>query len=153
MTLPPGPDQPAAAPSVDQSWSECFACGPNEAHGLRLKYRFLDAATIEAPIVFDRRFQGFNGVIHGGLLTTALDDAMANIACLQGETAVTGEITVRFRRPVMVGETVMVRAWVIRRSGKIMECEGSILDLDGLIRAESKGKFLITGPLTRPLAP
>lgn len=150
MTSVPSDDSNAAAPVADQSWSECFACGPNEAHGLRLHYRFLDAETIEAPIAFDRRFQGFNGVIHGGLLTTALDDAMANIACLQGETAVTGEINVRFRRPVLVGETVMVRAWVVRRAGKVMECEGSIIDLDGLIRAESKGKFLITGPLTRP---
>lgn len=98
----------------------------------------------------DRRFQGFHGVIHGGLLTTALDDAMANIACLQGEAAVTGELTVRFRRPVLVGEVVVVRAWQTRRVGKLLECEGAVLDLDGLVRAEAKGKFLITGPLTRP---
>ena len=59
-------DTERVVPEVDQSWSECFACGPREAHGLQMAYRFLDESTIEAPVRFDRRFQGFHGVIHGG---------------------------------------------------------------------------------------
>lgn len=115
-----------------------------------MAYRFLDESTLEAPVRFDRRFQGFQGVIHGGLLTTALDDAMANLVCFRGETAVTGELTIRFRRPVLVDEPVVARAWIVKRSGKLLECASAIVDLDGVRRVEATGKFLITGPLVPP---
>ncbi|MEO7992890.1 MAG: PaaI family thioesterase [bacterium] len=134
-------------PPIDQSWSHCFACGPAEAHGLRLQYRFLSTTSITASATFDARFQGFDGVIHGGILATALDDAMANIACLQGERAMTVELTARFKSPVRVGETVQVRAEVVRRKGRLMECRAWVEGEDGAIKVEGSGKFMIVGAL------
>lgn len=117
-----------------------------------MQYRFRDPQTLECVLRFAQRFQGFDGVIHGGILTTALDDAMANLACLQGEAAVTAELTIRFKRPVFVDEPVVVRAQVTRRSGRLLECSGVIVDLDGIERASASGKFLITGPIVPPEA-
>ena len=151
---PPGRalhSSPMTAP--DQSWSHCFACGPAEAHGLQLAYRFTGPDALEAAVTFDARFQGFDGIIHGGILATALDDAMANLACLRGERAVTAELTARFLKPVYVGEAVTLRAHVTRRSRQLLLCEGQVLDPSGSVRAEATGKFIITGPLIAPSAP
>lgn len=139
--------------AIDQSWSHCFACGPAETHGLRLAYRFSGPDTLEADVSFDPRFQGFDGVVHGGILVTALDDAMANLACLRGERAVTAELTTRFLKPVYVGEAVTIRATVLRRVRQLLTCTGEVVDATGTVRAEATGKFLITGYVALPDSP
>jgi uncharacterized protein (TIGR00369 family) len=131
----------------DQSWSHCFACGPNEAHGLRIAYHFEGDEELRAALRFDARFQGFDGVVHGGILATCLDDAMANLACLKGERALTAELAVRFRRAVVVDEPVELVAWIEERAGRLLKAAAQIRDAAGVVRAEGSGKFLIAGRL------
>ena len=54
--------------------------------------------------------QGYKDIIHGGLISTLLDEAMVKAALMQGMPAVTAEITVRFKNPLMVGEKAIVEA-------------------------------------------
>ena len=83
--------------------------------------------------------------MHGGLIATVLDDAMANIACLQGERAMTAELNTRFLHAVRVDEPLTLHAEQVRRRGKFMECRGELVDARGEIRATATGKFLIAG--------
>ena len=53
----------------------CFACGQNNPIGLKLKFVEI-AGRYVAKCVMDKNYQSFNGVLHGGIITTLLDEAM-----------------------------------------------------------------------------
>ena len=56
--------------------------------------------------------QGAPGLAHGGLLTTAFDDALGSLNWLLRRPAVTGRLETDFRRPVPVGSTLHIDAEV-----------------------------------------
>jgi len=124
----------------------CFVCGAENAWGLRLapegaggrgRLRFLP----------DRRHQGFSGVLHGGLVSTLFDEAMAYAAMSLGGRFVTAEIRVRFRRPVVTGRALDVSAEIVEERGRIVRIR-AVLIQDGEERASADGTFVrVTGPV------
>ena len=80
----------------------CFGCGRLNPFGLKLTfYRSPDG--VLAPFTPEQRHEGYTGVVHGGIVTTVLDEVMAWALYAQEIWAVTGDLKVRFRRPVAVG--------------------------------------------------
>jgi len=82
---------------------------------------------------------------HGGFLSMLLDEVMAHACHHAAETAVTGEITVRFLKPVETGTRVRVAGKVEGTRGRIMLTSGRIYDAEGSLAAEASAKFLKTG--------
>jgi uncharacterized protein (TIGR00369 family) len=118
----------------------CFVCGERNSWGLKLKPVGADGqGTIEwLP---DSRHQGFLGVVHGGLISTLLDESMAYAAMSTGGFCVTAEITVKFRKPVATGIPVVVKASVVENRGKVLKLEASVIQ-DGEEKAAGRGTFI-----------
>lgn len=118
----------------------CFVCGEKNAFGLGLKPRGDNGGgTIEwLP---DRRHQGFEGVVHGGLVSTLLDEAMAYAAMSIGGFCATAEITVKFRRPVLIGIPVRIEAEVTEQRGRFIRLRASLLQED-TEKASGTGTFI-----------
>jgi uncharacterized protein (TIGR00369 family) len=111
----------------------CFACGPDNPVGLKIDYQQV-GDTVEAEFVFGDLHSGAPGYVHGGILMTVLDDAMAWAAiAVRGSFAVTAEFTSRFSRPVRVGatHTVVVNVSQIRADTGTIEATGEIRRPDG----------------------
>src|SRR4051812_40117448 len=84
----------------------CLVCGRNNDFGLKLSL-FVDPATGVVSVDFAAEPQhiGFEGIVHGGLIATVIDEAMVWAATWNGKRfCVCGELSVRFRRPAQVGE-------------------------------------------------
>ena len=122
----------------------CFACGSENPIGLKLDFKLVDGRT-EATFVPAREHQGFVGIIHGGLIGLALDEAMAKLLHLQGIEALTCEITVRLRRAVSVGETLKLTACLVRERKRLLELEAEAAGPAGETVAAAKAKFLRVG--------
>jgi hypothetical protein len=77
----------------------CFVCGEKNPFGLKLRIR-MDAERGEstAEVTFRDDFQGWAGIVHGGLVATVLDEALVYAAAAKGLRCVTGEITARYNR-------------------------------------------------------
>ena len=76
----------------------CFACGLDNPYGLKLDFRIEgDRFVTETTLV--REYQSYTGVAHGGIVSTLLDEAMGGYLVALGEKAVTGRLSVRYRRP------------------------------------------------------
>ena len=75
-------------------------------------------------------WQGFPRIIHGGIVATVLDEAMAKAVSAVGR-ALTGELRVRYRRPVAPGDELRVRGWVVERTRRVMRAEAALTALDG----------------------
>jgi uncharacterized protein (TIGR00369 family) len=125
----------------------CFGCGRLNPHGLRL--RFVQTAPAEVSADFTPRpeDEGFAGVVHGGIVTTLLDEAMAWAAFAADAWVVTARLEVRFRRRVEVGEPVRTVGRVIDARGRLVQTEGRIERIaDGAILAQATGAFVRVQP-------
>jgi uncharacterized protein (TIGR00369 family) len=86
-------------------------------------------------------YEGYNGMLHGGVISAIADGAMANCLFAHGIVAVTAELNVRFRHPVVLGTTLVVMARIIRRAETLFLLEANLLQ-DGEIKVKATGKFL-----------
>jgi uncharacterized protein (TIGR00369 family) len=127
------------------SFSTCFGCGEDNPGGLQLKRDMRiegEEAIVETSV--PSRFEGFRGVVHGGIVATLLDETMG-LACTQGlglSGAMTAEISVRFRAPVLVDSPVTVRARAVR-DGRKLNCTAEVVSPEGLVLAEGAALWIL----------
>ena len=120
----------------------CFACGQNNPIGLKLKFVEI-AGRYVAKCVMDKNYQSFNGVLHGGIITTLLDEAMGGYLFHLKQPAYTGKLEVRYRRPTPTGEQLTVSGWIAGRKRNVVEMRSEIALSDGTITAESSAKMVV----------
>jgi uncharacterized protein (TIGR00369 family) len=128
----------------------CFGCGRNNPIGLKLKFT-RDGDAIRAEFTPPKNFQGWPGLLHGGILGTLLDEAMSNVAYATGSTCLTASIEIRLKQPVKVEVPLVVTARVTRQRKKLIETEGRVCLQDGTVVAESTAKqFIAENEAGRP---
>jgi acyl-coenzyme A thioesterase PaaI-like protein len=89
-----------------------------------------------------RAWEGFRGVIHGGLVTTVLDEAMSKAVASTGSAALTCSLEVRLHRCVTPGETLLVRGWVVEKRKRRALTEAELRDSFNVERAHAWATFL-----------
>jgi uncharacterized protein (TIGR00369 family) len=119
----------------------CFVCGEDNPSGLHLKFSLLDGI-VRTEFIPRKIHQGYKDIVHGGIISALLDEAMVKAALLQGMPAVTAEITVRFRSPLPAGKRVFVEAAIIKLNKRIIETTGTMKKSDNTLIAESHAKLL-----------
>jgi acyl-coenzyme A thioesterase PaaI-like protein len=125
-----------------QPQSACFVCGQDNARGLRLEFRPEFDGGMTANWMPDSAFEGFHGVIHGGVVSTVLDEAMSKAVAATGAKALTAELRVRFRHHVATGEDFRVRGWIVGRHKRVIDAEAALTAADGTEHAHAWAKFL-----------
>jgi acyl-coenzyme A thioesterase PaaI-like protein len=122
----------------------CVVCGGANDRGLRLRYAPGDGNRVQAELNCDGSLEGYGGRLHGGIIAAALDGAMTHCLFALGRTAVTAELTVRFRHPVATGRPATVRARLERDLGPLYLLEAELVQ-DGVIKAVASAKFMEDG--------
>ena len=132
----------------------CLVCGRQNPHGLKLSLH-ADEATGAVRVDFTPRPEhiGFEGIVHGGVLATVLDEAMVWAATWAGKRfCVAAEMSIRFRRSAAVGVPLRTEASVeasaAKRPGtpRLLHARGVILDQAGATVAEATGKYILVSP-------
>jgi Uncharacterized protein, possibly involved in aromatic compounds catabolism len=90
----------------------------------------------------DEDLEGYRGIVHGGLVSTVLDESMAQVVASSGCDALTAELRVRFRRQVQSGSPVQVRGWIESSRKRMLRTEASLATLDGEELAHAWATFL-----------
>jgi uncharacterized protein (TIGR00369 family) len=117
--------------------NKCFACGPDNPIGLKLEFRYGDGWA-ETEFTPGELYQGWPGIVHGGIVSTLLDEAMAYAFFPEGLNTVTAKAEIRFRHPTPVGEPLIITAKVSKMTKRLVESEGKvILKKDGTVLAEA----------------
>ncbi len=88
----------------------CFVCGDENPRGMHLKFQ-RENGRVYSRFSLPKYYQGYDNVIHGGIISLILDESMAYLQEAE-ERFLTGRITVRFHSPLLVGEEVEVEAWI-----------------------------------------
>jgi uncharacterized protein (TIGR00369 family) len=126
----------------------CVVCGHDNPHGIHL-HLSVDESTglVTADYTPPQHHMGFQGIVHGGVLSTVLDEAMVWAATWSGKRfCVCGELDVRFRQSVVVGQPVRVEARITSVRSRLIETEGFLRDAAGKVLVESTGKYVPVSP-------
>lgn len=122
----------------------CMVCGRDNAWSL--KARFYELADGEIVGVFGPKdeHQSYPGRLHGGIASAILDETIGRSINVSDPTAwgVTVELSVKFRRPVPIGDEVRAVARITRDTKRIFEGAGEIVLDDGTVAVSATGRYL-----------
>ncbi|MER6748140.1 PaaI family thioesterase [Streptomyces sp. PDY-4] len=116
------PDAPAPGEPLGAHYGQCFGCGGEQPHGLHLEARAGEGVSITAEFTVQAAHQGAPGLAHGGVLATALDEALGSLNWLLRTIAVTGRLETDFVQPVPVGTVLHLEAEVTAVAGRKIYC-------------------------------
>ena len=120
----------------------CFACGRANPIGLHLDYD-VSRSSARTRFVPRREHTGYDGLVHGGIVTALLDETMGWAIFHQGVWGVTARITVTFRRPISVGDELAVSGSITKETRRAIETHGDVRDAAGDLLAEADATFLV----------
>ncbi len=122
----------------------CFACGQANPIGLHLVFALTpEGAT--AQFTPTPAHQGFVGIVHGGILSTLMDEAMAQAIIGAGYHAVTARITIDFKKPAQVGQPLTVTGKIVEHKHQLLKATAEIRQA-GELTAKADAAFLISAP-------
>ena len=125
----------------ETTYQRCFACGHRNESGLKLTFRRA-GERIVADYMPSEQYQGFPGVLHGGILATMLDETMSRTGALRREWLMTGKIDIRFKRPAPIDQPLRVWGEIAREREGAIDAIGAVELTDGTVLAEARGMFV-----------
>lgn len=121
----------------------CFVCGKDNPVGLKAELRVdRGAQRAEISIAVPAEYQGWEGMVHGGIISALLDEVCAYAGMTVAETVVTGELTTRFRKPVPVEIEVRAVAKVVKHARRTVMVEAELV-LQDVVLASADAKMVV----------
>jgi acyl-coenzyme A thioesterase PaaI-like protein len=118
----------------------CFVCGLENPAGLQLKIYQVEPGVIETTFTAPQHFQGYPGVLHGGIAATILDEISGR--SLMGDPSqprfmFTGKLEVIYRKNVPIGKPLRIVGRAGKTRGRAAEGWAGIYAEDGTLLAEA----------------
>ncbi len=136
---------------IPNSWEfNCFGCSPTNDHGLQLRF-YLSNKGCYAKYSVPDYFCGFDKWVHGGIISSILDEAAAwTIISQLFKVGITREITTKFLNPVQAKTLIRIEGEIITSDKKFAIVHSKITSDGGLLLAEAESKWSL--PSTSTLA-
>lgn len=132
----------------------CFGCGIDNPHGLGLTFYAVGPDRVECDTVLGDRFQGYPGVVHGGIVATMLDETAGRAIMSDSARAQTGEdiffvtakMEVRYRRATPTNTPLVAVGWVEQWGRDRSRVKGELRLSDGTLLAECESLIVRPPP-------
>lgn len=118
----------------------CLFCAPQASGWPALALRDDGAGGVVAEFACPPATEGYPGLVHGGVAAGLLDAAMTNALFVQGVTALTGRLSVRYREPLRLACTATVTARSGERRNGWWQVRGEIRQ-EGAVMVEGEAWF------------
>jgi acyl-coenzyme A thioesterase PaaI-like protein len=120
----------------------CFACGTLNTNGLQLQLH-LETGRSWTELRLDPRFEGWEGIAHGGIVCTILDEVMAWALVAEDHWGLTAKMSVDFRKPVPMASPIRAEGWIVASRRRIVTTAARLTDLTtGKELATAEGTYL-----------
>jgi uncharacterized protein (TIGR00369 family) len=120
----------------------CFACGELNEIGLHLALKF-ESGKCHVELTIPNLYEGWEGLVHGGIVCTVLDEVTAWALIDHDSWGVTARMSVDFKRPVLVGQAIRAEGWIVESKRRIHRTAGHILDAEsGVVLATSEATYV-----------
>jgi uncharacterized protein (TIGR00369 family) len=126
------------------SYDACYVCGQQHPQGLRIRFFAGSDSRVHADFRPDGTHTGYDGVVHGGVISALLDELTGwSVSLKNNLLAYTAELSVRFMTPMPSDHLYFATADVTGGRGRYWEAEGSVSDREGRVYAKARGKYLL----------
>ena len=122
----------------------CFVCGKKNSIGLKLEFK-TEGKKTRAVFTPKKEHQGYSNIVHGGILSTILDEAMTRLGYELGLNTVTAHIEVDFKMPAYVGERLFLEGEITEEKGRKVLARSVLRNSKEIIVAEAKGILVKVG--------
>jgi len=123
----------------DDHW--CFVCGKGNNSGLKLDFEIKDGKS-RAVFIPDKRLQGFKNIVHGGIISAVLDEAMGKLAFAIGLNTVTAKLEINLRKPTIIGEEYAAYGEIVEETEKKVIAKAELKKKDGTLVADARGLLI-----------
>ncbi len=125
---------------------QCFVCGVENESGLKMRFfeTETDPVQVSAEYTVPKRFEGYPGIVHGGIIAAMLDEVTSRTV-MRGDPprfAVTAQLSIRYRKPVPVDTPLKLTGRMVKDTGRVITVSGEITDPDGVVLAESEATLV-----------
>ncbi len=126
-----------------ETYGNCFVCGENNLGGLHLNFEIdKEKQTLKTTFTASPTFQGWDGIVHGGIICTLLDEATAKLVYELGYQAVTASLEVKFKKPAPILEPLHVYGEITEVRKRLVKAKAHVVKEDGTILAEGKSTLI-----------
>ncbi len=117
----------------------CFVCGRENLTGLNMSFYETSPGEVFADYTVSEEYQGYPGVVHGGVIAAILDEASGRSQMGPGPSRFmfTAQLSIRYRKPVPVGQPLKVLGHAGESKGRVARATGEIYGPDGLLLAQA----------------
>ncbi|NOQ52369.1 MAG: hotdog fold thioesterase [Desulfuromonadaceae bacterium] len=124
--------------------AHCFGCGQQNPYGLKMRF-YTDETVLYSWLSVPTHLCGWSGIVHGGVLSTMLDEIMGCSAIYRLRRIVmTKTMTVDFFKPAYIDDELRVEGRVIEQtSEREAILEGKIYKEDNILCAQTRGTFAL----------
>jgi uncharacterized protein (TIGR00369 family) len=131
-------------PAMGNGGYGCFGCSPTNTAGLKLSF-WLDGDRVTGEWIPDRLYEGFTGIVHGGIQATLMDEAAIwYVFAVCGTAGVTTGMTIRYLKPLPVTlEKINITASLAEMTKKLATIACAITDTDGKVYARSEVTYYL----------
>ncbi len=126
-------------------YAGCFVCGDKNPIGLAVKFYEKDGGA--AAEFFPKEvLEGYKGLLHGGIISSLLDEVMIKAVLAKDVYCVTAELFVRYRKPVAIVDKLTLFGNIEKENDRSYNTKGWAKNQKGEVVAEAEGKYFIPKP-------
>ena len=130
------------ASTFEFSPHNCFGCGTLNSHGMQLDLH-IETGRCWTELTLQPHFEGWQGIAHGGIVCTVLDEVMAWSLVGADNWGVTAKLSVAFKRPIRVGQPIRAEGWVTKERRRLVATAGTVVDMaDGTVLASAEALYV-----------
>jgi acyl-coenzyme A thioesterase PaaI-like protein len=124
----------------------CFGCGALNTQGLNLTLH-VSGERCWTEVALPDRFEGWEGIAHGGIVCTILDEVMAWALIDHDAWGLTARLTVDFKRPVQIHRPVRAEGWLTQVRRRLLSTAGRVVDSrTGQLLATAEALYIAAPP-------
>ncbi len=119
----------------------CFVCGVQNPYGLKLQFEDDDENTVRAQVIVPDHYNGYPGVVHGGIIAAILDETSGRALLARGHEYknlfVTLKMEIRYRQPTPTNTPLTAIGSIAKAGASRAVVHGEIRLPDGTVTAEA----------------
>lgn len=119
---------------------DCFVCGLANQFGLQLRFHLSAPGEVTSIYSVPEQYQGFPGVVHGGIVAAMLDEvcARAHMGVDPPRFMYTARLELRYRKNVPIGRPLRIVGTILKSKLHAATSSGAIYGPDGDVLAEAE---------------
>lgn len=119
----------------------CLLCGKDNPFSLKLRFNADGENRVRCQFICKPYLQGYDGIVHGGVIMALLDSAMTNCIFQKNVQALTATMSVKFVKSIPADSTIVLSAEIIKSNSSLFVVKSKI-EKNCEIMASAEAKFI-----------